>query len=333
VNVIITIDVECWPSSHAGLEAGIDREVAHHIYGQTRSGHDVGIEWQMRLLESHGLRGVFFVEALCAVRGFRRVLSEVVDRIQTRGHDVELHAHTEWFEYSPPQSVITGKYHQHLASYSGEEQRRIICAAREVLELCGARGLVAFRAGNFGANRETPAAVRDAGLMIDSSYNAGSARRTHTMGFSDARVAPFMVDSIWEYPVTCFRDQRELQPHHLRPLQVTAASFREMAAVLQDAMRRGLDTVVILTHSFEMTHFRPGPAPPTKHRLNIYRFGRLCRFLAEHREKFRVTTFKEIVARGMFPARSDQFHEPPRSSTLNYVLRGGQNLAANLLRF
>jgi len=333
VNVIITIDVECWPSSHSGLEAGIDREVAHHIYGRTRSGHDFGIEWQMRLLETHGLRGVFFVEALCAVRGFQRVLSEVVGRIQTRGHDVELHAHTEWFEYSPLQSIITGKYQQHLAGYSGEEQRRIICAAREVLELCGARGLVAFRAGNFGANQETPSAVRDAGLMIDSSYNAVYARRIHKMGFPDARVAPFAVDGIWEYPVTCFYDQRELQPQHLRPLQVTAASFREMAAVLQDAARLGLHTVVILTHSFEMTHFRPGSVPPTKHRLNIHRFDRLCRFLAEHRDKFRVTTFEEIVARGLFPTRSAQFYEPPRSSTLNYLLRGAQNLAANLLRF
>ena len=333
MNVIITVDVECWPSPRSALDGGIHREVAHHIYGRTRSGRDLGIEWQMRLLETHGLRGVFFVEALCGVRGFRRDLSEVVDRIQTRGHDVELHAHTEWFDYSPPLSLIAGKYQQHLSGYSGDEQRRIICAAREVLELCGARGLVAFRAGNFGANRQTPLAVRDAGLTIDSSYNAVYAHGTHTMGFCDPRVAPFAIDGIWEYPVTCFHDQRQLQPRHLRPLQVTATSFREMAAVLQDAARRGLHTVVILTHSFEMTHFRPGSMPPTEHRLNIYRFGRLCAFLAEHREKFRVTTFKEIVAGDLFPESSAQSGEPPCSSTLNYLLRGAQNLAANLLRF
>jgi len=287
----------------------------------------------MRLLDAHGLRGVFFVEALCAVRGFRRVISEVVDRIQTRGHDVELHAHTEWFEYSPTQSIIAGKYQQHLAGYSGEEQRRIICAAREALESCGARSLVAFRAGNFGGNRETPSAVRDAGLMIDSSYNAVYARGTHTMGFSDTRVAPFATDGIWEYPVTCFHDRREMQPHHLRPLQVTATSFREMAAVLQDAARRAFHTVVILTHSFEMTHFQPGPVPPRKHRLNVYRFGRLCRFLGEHRVKFRVTTLKDIVAGNLFPEHPARIDEPPRSSTLNYLLRGAQNLTVNLLRF
>jgi hypothetical protein len=332
VNVLLTFDVECWPEEGRPLPATIDAEVAYHIYGTTASGAAFGIEWQMDTMSRHGLRGVFFVEALCGTRGFRDSLSRVVHSIQSKGHDVEAHAHTEWFGYRPIRSLIGDTCHRSLGAYSLDEQAVIVRAAVDELQQCGAAGVVAFRAGNFGANRDTPGAVGRAGLPIDSSYNAVYAGGECTIPVPAPTTQPLRLGDVWEYPVACFRDQPGLRPGHLRPLQVTATSFGEMSAVLVDAWRRRLDTIVILSHSFEMTHFSPRPGPPRRHSLNVRRFERLCRFLGERRDLFRVTTFKEIAAGRRFPDRAAN-DAMPESSTLRFLVRGVNNLSARLLRY
>lgn len=334
VNIIITCDVECWPRSGHALPGDLTKEAEYHIYGNTRSGERFGIQWQMDVMTKHGLRGVFFVESLCGTRGFRETLRQVVNSIQSSGHDVELHAHTEWFQFPPNKSVVPHKGAQFLHTYSQEEQTQILTLAKNELEVCGATSLVAFRAGNFGANNDTLAAAHMAGIPFDSSYNPVYLGRACRMDFPQTRTQPFTFGSVWEYPVTCFNDQPMLAPQHLRPLQVTATSSREMASVLLDAYRKRLHTVVILTHSFEMTHFTPGASqPPRKHRLNIHRFLRLCRFIQRNSHLFHVTTFKEIHAKHSLPHPSPPCHSIPQSRTINFFLRGIQNLSCNVLRY
>jgi len=334
VNVVITCDVECWPQSERPLPVNLNGEVGAHIYGKTKTGEELGINWQMDVLNQHGLRGVFFVEALCATRAFHDDLQRVVESIQTKGHDVELHAHTEWFHFPPIRSLIGNKCKQFLKDYSLVEQAVIIKAAKSELERCGAEETVAFRAGNFGGNQDTLCAVKEAGILIDSSYNAVHLGGACSMEFDETRNEPFLAEGVWEYPVTCFRDKPILSRNHLRPLQVTATSFREMSSVLWESSRLGMDTVVILTHSFEMTHFTAGSSvQPRKNRLNVSRFRCLCRFLEDNSHVFRVTTFKEIVRHGMIPGPGVPNGELPASKTMSYVIRGIQNLSSNLLRY
>jgi len=333
VNVVLTFDVECWPEAGRALPATIDPEVAHHIYGVTDAGEAFGIDWQMATMSRHGLRGVFFVEALSATRGFQAALRRVVTSIQSKGHDVEAHAHPEWFGYAPAQSIVSDdRCHPCIGRYSLDHQTRIVQEAVEQLRACGARDLVAFRAGNFGANQDTLVAVRRAGLKIDSSYNAVYLGRECEIRFAGPRTQPLGTSGIWEFPVACFRDYPRLRPAHLRPLQVTANSFEEMSSVLLDASRRRLHTMVVLSHSFETTHFRPGAAPPRKHTVNVRRFERLCRFLGERSDLFRVTTFREIVAEGRLP---HTFIEDgiPESTASRSLVRGFQNLSADVLQY
>jgi peptidoglycan/xylan/chitin deacetylase (PgdA/CDA1 family) len=331
VNVILTFDVECWPDQRQPLPATIDAEVAHHIYGVTGTGEAFGIDWQMDTMRRHGLRGVFFVEALSATRGFEDALRRVVRSIQAKGHDVEAHAHPEWFGYAPVRSLVAERCHPCIGEYSLEDQTVIVRAAVEQLRRCGASNLVAFRAGNFGANQDTLTAVRRAGLAIDSSYNAVYAGRECRIRLAP-RTQPLCAADIWEYPVACFHDYPRVRPRHLRPLQVTASSFGEMSSVLLDAWDRRLHTMVVLSHSFEMTHFRPGAAPPRKHTVNVRRFERLCRFLGERHDLFRVVTFKEIVAAGSLPDHAVE-DGVPESAAPRSLVRGFQNLSADFLQY
>lgn len=334
VKVVITVDVECWPKNDYPLDEGVREQIAYHVFGETQSNEALGINWQMDIMDQHGFKGVFFVESLCATRGFQQSLYEIVTSIQSRGHDVELHAHTEWFGFPPVQSLVGNKCAQHLKDYSLEEQVTIISAAKTALEECGVDSIVAFRAGNFGADENTLKAAKIVGLRIDSSYNPVYVGRACGMRFPNDRSQPFMINGIWEYPVTCYRDRPQLQRNHLRPLQITASSFREMSAVLQDAFRRRMDTIVILTHSFEMTHFSPGSTcAPRKNSLNAYRFRKLCSFLHENSDRFRVATFKEIVKENLFPAESLLIDDVPHSTTINYIMRGTENLFSTVFKY
>jgi hypothetical protein len=47
------------------------------------------------------VEGIFFVESTFASLGFTQSLREVVSSIQSKEHDFELHAHTEWFGFPP----------------------------------------------------------------------------------------------------------------------------------------------------------------------------------------------------------------------------------------
>jgi hypothetical protein len=59
------------------------------------------------MLKSHGLKGVFFVEALSDyVAGW---LKKLVERLRGGSHEVGLHLHTEWLRRAPWVPIPRGK--------------------------------------------------------------------------------------------------------------------------------------------------------------------------------------------------------------------------------
>jgi hypothetical protein len=333
LNVILTCDVECWPNRKVEGSPATTQAILDHIYGFTRSGDQRGITWQMQVLSDHGLRGVFFVESLFGTQGFAEPLKRVVESISEMGHDAELHAHTEWYGYFPSQAP-TRQARQHLESYSYVEQVEILEEALAALKASGAGDVVAFRAGNFAASDDTLRALAAVGLIFDSSYNAAYLGRGCQIQAQSSAVQPFRVGAVWEYPVTCFQDRPAFDASHLRPLQIAAASRTEMRTVLLRAHAHQLHAVVILTHSFEMTHFSSSATTrPREHRLNMDRFRDLCTFLEEHKDFFRVVTFRDVARHGFMPTQPERDHGPLISSTWNYVIRGAQNFFADRLKW
>jgi hypothetical protein len=96
---------------------------------------------------------------------------------------------------------------------------------------------------------------------------------------------PQKLGPVFEYPVSTFRDGRGL-----RHLQVTACSYREFEHLLWKALEAGWESVVIVSHNFELlgaNKTRPDP-------IVVRRFERLCGFLADRSDSFRVRGLSDL---------------------------------------
>jgi hypothetical protein len=98
---------------------------------------------------------------------------------------------------------------------------------------------------------------------------------------------PAVFDTVTEYPVTVYRDRGS---GSLRPLQLTACSFSEIRGVLDTAAESGWDSVVVVSHNFELLNRRKDRPDP----IVVRRFRKLCRYLEQHADRFRVRGFRGL---------------------------------------
>jgi hypothetical protein len=270
-DVLITVDTELSESRHRrGMS--LEANIAASIHGDVAHGR-FGIGWQMDQLEAHGLRGVFFVDPLSALVVGESFLADVVGPIIARGHEVQLHIHTEWLSLAGA-SRAPRRTGQLIRDFSEDDQADLIRQAGRLLENAGAPPPVAFRAGNYAASDETLAALAREGIHWDSSFNAHYLDWACRIALSPEINAPVRHAGVIEVPISGLNDQ----PGSFRPAQVCALSRWEMAAALNHAVDIGQPTFVIVTHSFEMLS-RDRQRP---NRTVIARFKHLCRHVASH---------------------------------------------------
>jgi len=287
VDVYITVDTEVWPRTSRWTESDLAADIEQDVYGRSASG-EVGVVYQMDVLESFGLRAVFFLESLFASAAGPEHLSRLVDVIQKRGHEVQLHVHSEWLQLGAA-SVLPNKTGKNLKNFSLDEQTLLIGTGLRNLRESGANDVCAFRAGNCGANFDTLRALARLDIPCDSSYNAFYLRSECGLRTDRQLVQPTVLEGIHEFPIACFRDW----PGHYRHAQIGACSTAEMQWALLAAHRGGWQSFVILSHSFELLkgrHTRRGASPDGR---VIQRFAELCQFLAENRSRFRSAVFSE----------------------------------------
>jgi peptidoglycan/xylan/chitin deacetylase (PgdA/CDA1 family) len=285
-NVFITVDTEAWPRDPDWRRTAMRRDIGVDIDGETPEG-GFGIDYQMDVLDAHDLKAVFFVEALSACVLGPEPLRRVVERVQGRGHEVQLHVHSEWLQWMDP-SILPGRTGQNMKDFTEDEQAVLIARGVENLRACGARDLCAFRAGNYGANHDTLRALVRNGLRFDTSHNGYYLGAECGLQTPEPLFQPRPIEGVVEFPISVFRDW----PGHLRHAQLCACSARELEGALMAAWRRGWYAFVLVSHSFELIRGRraSGP-PPAPDRIVVRRFLRLCRFLDEHRDKFKARGF------------------------------------------
>ena len=284
-KVLITTDVEIWPDRWDRMGPGDFRaSFRKYIFGDTPQG-PYGLPFQMRVLDEHGLTGVFMVESLFACGMGIGPLEEIVGMIQERGHEVQMHAHPEWVDkFSPP--ILPDRHGHQFHEYERAEKRHLLSLARENLLQAGARGIEAFRAGNFGADNETLQVLGEIGIGIDSSYNYSYLDSTCRIQADGPIRQPRQMDSIWEVPMTCFRDGIGRSRH----LQIGACSLGEMIRTLEGAYRNGDQTVVLLSHGFELLT----PSKQRRDPVVVRRFRGLARYLDQHRDRFTTLGFSSL---------------------------------------
>lgn len=287
LNVFFTVDVEIWCNSWASLDEKFPNAFREYIYGPTAKGN-FGLNYQLRVLNDHGLKGVFFVEPLFATRFGTAPLAEVVGLIRDAKQEVQLHLHPEWVDEAV-QPILPGvtKKRQHLMYYSEAEQTTLIKAGLQLMDNVGATGINAFRAGSFAFNADTLSALAANDIPFDSSYNASQFGLTSGVMPGIQVIEPVAWNGVYEYPMTVFNDGTA----KLRHAQLTACSFAEMEGLLWQALEAGRTTFNILSHSFELLNrARTRPDP-----IVIKRFHKLCAFLDKNRDSFCVRGFQGLA--------------------------------------
>lgn len=264
--LLITVDTELSSSLHqrgVSLADNVDRS----IWARTRSGA-FGIGWQMEQLDRHGLKGVFFLDPMPALVHGTDFLAPIVHAIVARGHEVQMHIHTEWLAWAKD-SPVGGRQGRNIGDFSLDDQIILLGRAKQWLEQAGAPAITAFRAGNFGANDDTLRALATLGVAWDSSVNPAYLGRECGISADRAQIGATRAQGVVELPVSGIEDR----PGGFRPAQICAMSAAEMRAGLRHAVREGHDAFNVVTHSFEMLsrdRRRPNGAV-------IARFQALCR--------------------------------------------------------
>jgi len=287
MQCILSFDVEIWCNDWARLDAEFPEAFIRYIYGGSRE-HGGALPLTLAMLERYGLRGTFFVEPLFAARFGREYLREVVDLIGSRGHDIQLHLHSEWADEIDPRPLphIEDK-RQHLQYLDRTDQNVLIRLGLDLLHDAGVEHIRAFRAGSFAANADTFRSLVDVHIPIDSSINAAEPLSVPDMRGVVEIHEPSIIEGVRSIPLTVFRDGFG----RLRPAQVGSCSFMEMKEFVCRAVMEDRPVINILSHNFEM--LRPGSTKTDP--IVTRRFEELCTFLASHPEVI-VTTYDAIPA-------------------------------------
>lgn len=264
----ITIDTEYSPE-HFRRSGGVTHvdNFARSIAGETRDGA-AGIFYQMSVLERHGLKAVFFVDPMPALVWGLQAIADIVEPIVARGHDVQLHLHSEWLEFASTANPVSGLVGRDIKDFTFDQQRKLLDYARGVLVEAGAPTPIAFRAGNYGANDDTLRTLTAAGMQYDTSHCPGIAASDCAISLGANDRDPIEHCGVIEVPIGCI----EGPGGRLRHFQLTALTDVEIIAALRHAVRQGQSSITLVSHSFELL---------SRDRLRINRivkrrFERIC---------------------------------------------------------
>ena len=313
LNVLITTDTEVWPQDPDWRDNNLLYDIDRDIFGQTNEG-EYGIRYQMDMFNRHGLKGVFFLESLFAAAVKKNPLPHIVSTIQDKGHEVQLHLHSEWLQHIENAPL---PMKQHIKDYSESEQSYLIKQGLENLSSSSANKVNAYRAGNFGANNHTLRALYENTISYDSSYNYCYLNSSCSIEANQMLSQPVEMEDVVEIPVTHFQDM----PGHNRPLQLCACSFSEIKNVLDTAWEKKWKTVVLVSHGFELIKRLEGNATAKPNRLLIKRFEKLCHYLGSNQNRFRTVGFHDL--------NDDDLPKEPvsdniKSNPLRTLLRSGE---------
>jgi peptidoglycan/xylan/chitin deacetylase (PgdA/CDA1 family) len=279
-GVLLSIDTELtWRAHKAG--AGWQENYARSIEPA-----GVGLGYQVDILRRHGLKACFFVDPMPALLFGLEPVRRMVETIRGGGQEVQLHCHPMWADADRRADAATVRFE--LTGCGGEdEQLRLIEQARELLREAGGGEAIAFRAGSFAANAATLAAVRRAGLRIDSSHDGSLMPWPCATGLPARAVSPVSAAGLVELPV----HQLDDGGGRLRHLQLNAVSHAEMRAALRHAEAEGNPLATIVSHSFELAT-RDGLRA---NGIVKRRFDRLCAWLDVERDRLPTRFAAELV--------------------------------------
>jgi hypothetical protein len=218
-----------------------------------------------------------------------------------RGQDVQLHTHLNFYYFAEQQKSqqLAKPRTDDLAALSSPQRGSLLRQACELFHSATGYHPVAYRAGNWHANRDLIADLASEGIRLDSSFNPA----TRGGGsFDHGGLKPNVLqrlDGLWELPLTVAR-QRLPEPHlvdGMRPFDLVSLSSWEIRKILNDAHRAGAAHVVAVLHSFSGVKAKDSQYLQMKpDRVVRGRVREFMEFLAANSDRFQVSTCRDLVA-------------------------------------
>tara|TARA_R110001583_G_scaffold154316_1_gene305975 strand:+ start:1096 stop:2061 length:966 start_codon:yes stop_codon:yes gene_type:complete len=290
LDVYITIDTEIWCGDWNNVDASFPEAFRKYIYGPTKQG-DYALPATLSILQEHGLEGVFFVEPLFSARFGIGALEEIVGLIRDKDQEIQLHLHSEWINEARPSLLEEVISKTPLLTLLNEDQQfKLIQWGLQRLEDAGGGRANAFRAGSYGANRATLKALKRNGILFDTSYNLDAINGVHDLSPDELLVQPKTEEGVCIYPVSVYRTG---DGKGYRNVQITALSYPELVRYLEFAHDSGWDSVVIVSHNFELL----SPDKSSVDEIVARRFVKLCHYLDKNRDRYQVKGFKKSLVK------------------------------------
>jgi hypothetical protein len=218
----------------------------HQVFA-VHDGREVGIRYLMDLLDQFGFKGTFFVDILLEYQLGEGSLVPVIEAIQERGHDIQLHLHAAPHLRFAREERLRRLWPA-VASDDVDLFRAALEAAMDLFVRRVGRTPVAYRSGAYHLADEFFPVLSEFGLHIDTSlYPFKNCRVSPWM---HVRTQPFWVGDVLEVPVSWMAYERNgvLTPQQLAP--VTSGGVQHPAlANLEAPADAPPITLVYLAHS------------------------------------------------------------------------------------
>ena len=260
-------------------------------------GHENGLGFLLDTFRDHGIAATFFTETLQSAYFGDAPRGRMVERILRAGQDVQLHLHPCWRSFHEPvwrETVRHTPPNDRCDGRTDAEMQDIIGEGIAGLQRIGAPRPAALRTGNLQADRTTYRAMEACGLPVASNLGAALFRPDDpALRLAGGR---HRIGQILEVPVLTYT-QLALGSRRLpRLLTTTATSAAETEALLRQARREGVPTVVLLTHPFEFIKGdRLDLSRQHANRINKRRMERMCAFIAGHSAEFTAVSFGQAA--------------------------------------
>jgi len=317
------------------------------ILGEVNGSHE---EWGVcRILDicrRNGVSATFFVDAYESVFWGEDKFRDLTRRLIDAGGDVQLHTHPEFRgppNKGPREPVCVrllgasqgkrgaGRLRGPMAQLSFEHQLGFLKAGMDMLTSWTGVAPVAHRSGGYSINADTVAALRSAGIALDSSMNIAHVNSQITW----SRNAVVARDGIVELPVTV-QDYvlrvpgfREIY-RRTEKTDLNTCSLAELVAFVDFAVRNGLVLMNLFMHSYSLLRFdrRTSRSEPRAGDAQ-----KLDRFLALMRKRSDVRVMNCAQVLDRYRKAPDEFMGTDIVPELNasaFILRHG---AAKLRRY
>ena len=182
----------------------------------------------------------------------------------------------------------------------------------------GAPSPVAFRAGNYGANRDTLRALRELDMDFDTSFTPAIADGHCDIPLCGQTTQPILMEGVVEVPTGCVRDATG----RLRHAQITALSLREMTSAIRHARDTQTPSFTLVSHSFELVNRRRLAV----NRVVRKRFEGLCQAIKEMRG-VRTATYRDDPPSRLF--ERDRMPAPAASGPFATGMRFAEQAVSN----